>query len=272
MRGNLNAACILGVEVFQLHREKRRLEFVKARVHPLLLRDIALLGSPAIFAQSAHVLKQPVVVGDDRAAITQRAKIFCRVERKAAQGAPPAHRPPMIVRAVRLGAILNHGNAGVLGNRLQNVKIGRMAVKVHGDDGPRLVRIGLGDGEGVDGVGGGVDIDEHRRCAREHNRGHGGHGGVRHGNHLVTGANVQRAQRQQQRISSRVDAHAPIGVQIGGESILEVEHFITQNVPAALHHAQGGLVQRFLVGEIRCAQVIEWNWLHRSVHYFARFA
>ncbi len=81
-------------------------------------------------------------------------------------------------RAVRLGAILDDARAVPAGESEDRVEIGRLAVKMHRDDGgdaPGRGRKSARERGGIERHGAGLDIDEERPRARKLDRRHRRH-------------------------------------------------------------------------------------------------
>ena len=117
---------VICIEIGKLLPEESRLQFIQAGIHAGESTDMAFF--PAILAQQAEPFGQSGVVGDDYAAITQRAEVLGRVETETAQVAPGTHAPALVERPVSLGAVLDHTQVVVAGDGRDGTKAGRVAV------------------------------------------------------------------------------------------------------------------------------------------------
>ena len=104
----------------------------------------------------------------------------------------------------------------------------------------------------------GVDIDEHRRRAGRDDGGDGGERRVRDGDHFVARPDVQRLQRQHQRISAAADADGVRSAAISRKLTLESGDLLAKHVDAAVKDARQRGVDRRPMGarlrERRCAR------------------
>ncbi len=135
-----------------------------------------------------------------RCATQQHAALPCREDLRRLKteraevpdGASPAAAP---LGAVRVCAILDHDQAVPFGDLHNGVHVGHLCAQVDWDDGPRFRSYRRFGRLGVDAVGLGVNVHDHRH-------GPGRHGGRRRGlegvgwhDHLVAPADVRGAQR-----------------------------------------------------------------------------
>ena len=98
-----------------------------------------------------------------------------------------------------LRAILDHLEAVPSSQIDDRVEVGRRAVQMHRNDGFSARRDCAFDPLWIDCVRDGIDIDQHRRRARQFDGGDGGDGRVRHGDDLVALAEAAGADGNVQR-------------------------------------------------------------------------
>ncbi len=121
-----------------------------ARAHPLVSIDTQPVGQHVVVRGDEPALRGGHVLGGVQA------------ERPVAE--TPRHPAPE-GRAVRLAGILDHRQAVPVADRPDHVHVGDQAKQVDRADGTGPRRDRLLDSLGVDQVGVGLDIDEHRRRA-----------------------------------------------------------------------------------------------------------
>ncbi len=120
------------------------------------------------------------------------------------------------------------------------------------------------------GVGGRIDIDQHRRGPGQADGRHRGHRRVRHRDDLVARPDVAGAQRQEDGVGPRVDADAAGHAVVGGEFLLKRRDLAAEDVPAAGQHALDRSVdlrlQRLGLG----FQILQWDWCGHRLSDFRR--
>ena len=170
----------------------------------------------AVGAENPQFLGHRVVAGGDQSAVARRTQVFRREETKttvAADGAGPA---ALVLRADRLGGVLDDRYPTPVGDGHDRVHLRALAVKMDRQDG-----LGVGsdsglDFGGVDVVGLRVDIDEDRLGTEPGDPAGGGEERVGGGDHFVAGADPLGHQADQQGVAAggnadRVRAAAILG-------------------------------------------------------------
>ena len=89
--------------------------------------------------QEPDPIGQDGVVGHDHATVAEAAEVLGRVEAQDSPGGRSTRRAPLVLRTDRLRRVLDHDEAGLLGDRHDRVHVGDLAVEVHGDDGAGLL-------------------------------------------------------------------------------------------------------------------------------------
>ena len=154
-----------------------------------------------------------------------------------------------------LAGVLDHDQAVSPGDRDDRVHVGRLPVEVNRHDrlGARPDRVL--DESGIDIEGCRIGIDEHRRSAGGADRQCGGDEGIGRGDHLVTGPDLERTERQLERGEAGVHADGGRGSAVLGELLLEGRDVPAQD-PVVTGEAAGNrlvhvvLDRRRLGGEV----------------------
>lgn len=130
-------------------------------------------------AQRPDAGRQPVVVGEHRAAVAVTAQYLGGKERRAPD---LPDRTRITARAVghaaygsqRLGVVLDHLQAVLLRNGRERSHIARLPEQMDGDDDTGTLRHQPGDARRVDIESAGIDVGEDRNAAQQQHRfGHG---------------------------------------------------------------------------------------------------
>jgi len=267
-RCNRAAAIGPGIEMRQLGPQDGSLDRVEARIHALHL--VHVFHPAAIVAQHADAVGQIGAVRGDRTAIAQGAQVLAGIEAPAHHIAMRADAAPLVARAMGLGGILDHRKAVLTRQRKDRVKVGRLAVEVNRQD--RLCRRsnGGGDAGGIDVVGGGVGFHRDGPRADSRDRQPGGDIGVRRHDHLVPRPDVERPEREDQRIKAVGDPHRMIGAAPGRPVGLERVHLGSEDVPARVEDTVDGRVDLGLEFAVGGAEVEEGNVHARRLSSSAR--
>ena len=109
-----------------------RLQLVESRVDARLLMVIAI--RLAAVSQPADALREPAIVGDDRAAIAKRAEILGGIEAECSSHPDRADGPAAGGRQMRLAAVLDDGEVVARGDALDRGHVGGLAVQVDRQD------------------------------------------------------------------------------------------------------------------------------------------
>ena len=122
---------------------------------------------------------------------------------------------------MRLRAILDHPELVLARDRHDRVHVRRLAVQMHRDDADRARRDRGFDRRRIDREGGAVGVAKHDAGAGMGNHRRRGDPGMRRGDDLVAGLNLQRGHREIQRIGAVGAGHAVLDLGHGGEFPLE---------------------------------------------------
>ena len=216
--------------MLELDSQHRRLQRVESAVDALLEVDILLRR--AVIAQRGDALGQCGVMGGDGTGIAECAEVFAGVKAPGHDVAAVADAPRAPGRAVGLCGIFHQAQTVSVADRAQRVEVGRAAVQVHRHHRPSARRDGRLHKPSVDAMGRRIGLHRHRRGADLADRQPTGDVGVGRHDHLVARTDVQRAQRQHQRIQPVAQADAVRGTDRGGEIVLESLDLRPQDVPA----------------------------------------
>jgi hypothetical protein len=238
----------------QLDPENRRLNLIQTAVDPLDLGQAASIET--VKTKASHARGQLRIVGDAEAPVAKRAEVLGRIEGEAPDRAERAHVTPGDARAMGLGAVLDDRQPVASGDRLNRLDVGGTAVQVHRQDRSRARAETGFDLGGVDQHGAMVDIDQSRSGAHFPDRADGCRGRVGDRNHFVARTDVQRAERNHNRIGPRSDADGRLGPDVGGELLLER---LPLRAEDQLARRQNALDRRFHVVADRlvAAEIIE---------------
>jgi hypothetical protein len=175
----------------------------------------------AVHAQHPELLRLGLVVRHHHPTVAVRAEVLGGVKAEAAQPPQAAHRPAVIGRADRLGAIFHNLNAARFGQRQQFPERCRLSKQMNGDDRsgagrdlPRHVRR-------IEIEGARVDVGEHQRRAHLMNGLRRRDVGEWRGDDLIARAEVEGAQRQGQGVRAGVDADPEAGAGERGNLFFE---------------------------------------------------
>ena len=143
---------------------------------------------------------------------------------------------------MRLRAVLDHLDV-VAARDLQNrPQVGRLAIHMDGNDGPRPRGDGTLEERRIERVELRIDVHQDGRGARQLNGGHGRDGGVRHGDDFVAGTDAARRERDMERFGPASDADPMIDTDEARELPFERGGFASEDVPAVRQHlADGGV-------------------------------
>ena len=208
----------------QLRQQHRRLQAVEAGVGADFV-VVVLLGA-AVEAQLAQALGDRAVRRHHHAAVAPSTEVLAREEREARDPAQLARHAPRAAdpaaRADGLGRVLDDPQAVTARRGRQPLQLGHLSVQVHGDERPRPRRHHRLDRGRRDVERVGVDVREHGHAARVVNRARRGEEGERGSDHLVAGLELQRPERQEQRVGPARARNPVRGVRQAGHCRLEL--------------------------------------------------
>ena len=243
------------IEMAQLDVEHRGLQLVDAEV--TADEGMEVLGLAAVHAQHFHVLGQAGIVGDTHAGIAEGTEVLGRKERQAPHIAEAAGaRPGCIGCTDRLGRVLDDLQLVATRERHQRRHVGHLAVEMHRhqrphsaagaavDELPSALQAVLGqelrDCVGREVESRRIDVEEQRPRAGAYDRARGGEEAEGAGDDLVTGADLECHQRQQQRIRARGNADPVAALTVGADGGLEFPDRAAQDEMLARAHLGDG--------------------------------
>ena len=152
-------------------------------------------------AEASHAGGQGRVAGDGQPRIPISPEVLGRVEAEAAHHAQAAGPLVLVLRAERLGGVLDHAHVMAGCDVEHSVEVARDVLEVHRDDRGRPVghmggEVGAIESERV------VDLREHRHGPGRDDRVHGRDERERGDDDLVAASHPQRRERAPQRGSS----------------------------------------------------------------------
>src|ERR1039457_5077752 len=107
------------VQTGELYPQKGCLELIQTRIVSFYL--VMVLDLRSIVSEHANPCSDIVVIGDNRAAISDCAKVLARGETKAGRRSQWTCTSPLITCAVGLGSILDHAQAVCAGQIIDRV-------------------------------------------------------------------------------------------------------------------------------------------------------
>ena len=220
----------------ELHSKDGSLELVQARVQPRLAeRECPAL---AVAPEPAEPRGERTVTGRHHASIPVGAEVLRRVEAEAREAPERTGAATAVARAVCLGGILDHRNAGC--EAADRRHVGALPVEMHRDHRARPPAERPLERGGRQGVGRGLDVGEDG--ARPHRGdGHRGRRGAeRRHHHLVPRPHVERPQRQLERGGGRARADHVPDPEVAGELRFEARDLLVEDVATTLEDAAHG--------------------------------
>ncbi len=214
------------------------------RVHAEIAADVVMVvfRLAAVHTQHACVFSQVVVIRHQHAAVSEAAEVLAREE---AVGAEVAHRAAVtafIPRADRLRCVLDHLEALLLRQREDGVHVRALAEQMHRHDDLRFGSDLFPCVVDVHVEADRADIGEDRHGAETRNRARRGEKGERRAQHLVTRLDVQRHERQQQRIRAGGNRQCMLHTDHFGDFLFKRLHLRPHDEPPMFQHlCEGGL-------------------------------
>ena len=202
--GVARARAVVFRQVRQLEVQERRLQ----RVHAEIGADLAVIifRLHAVDAQDARTFGQGVVLRGDEAGVAHAAEVLGREEARGAEVAGGHRGAALPAGAHGLGGVLDHAELVGGSEGPERVEVERLAEEVdrHDRAGTRADLPGGVSEIDVEVVR--VDVDPDRRRAEAGDRACGGEEGEGRDQDLVAFADIERHQREQERVGAGRDA------------------------------------------------------------------
>jgi len=180
---------------------------------------------------------QPLVVGEQGAALTVAAQGLGREEAAAADAAEAAGTPLVMGGAEALGAVFDHRQAVSLGDGVDGGHVSALAVEADRHDGLDVGADSLFQQGGVEVEGARIDVHIDRSCPHQGDYLAGGDEGEGGGNDLVSRPDVQGHQGDHDGVGAAADAHAVAGAHIVGQPLLQLLYLRPQYIAAVVQHS-----------------------------------
>ncbi len=191
----------------------------------------------AVYADFRAGLRDGGIVGEDRTAVAVAAQWLARKETGAADTRQVSTAPAPVAGTKALRRVLDHRNVPMRrGNGVDFIHVGALAIEADRHDGARAGRNRRRQLADIHVAGVGFDIDKHRLGADQCNDFGSGHERERRRDHLIARSDIQRHQRDQQRLRAAGHADAVRGADEARELLLQLRDFRTQDVLAVIQH------------------------------------
>lgn len=197
----------------------------------------------AVGAQHPREVGHLVVVGDEQAAVTERAEVLAGEEGVRADVTDGAGLLAFVAGAEGLGAVFDDQQVVFLGDGHDFVHGAGVAVQVDGHDGAGAGRDLFADAFRVDVVRVWVDVREDGCGADGADAFGGGEEGEGCGDDLVAGADVQGSQADDQGVGAAVHADGVFHAEVIGDFLFEREDVWPHDELPGTHDALHGGVQ-----------------------------
>ncbi len=204
------------------------------------------------------------ILRDHRAAVAETAEVLGREEAEHGGGAVIANALPLVPRALRLRAVLDHDQLVLPGNLQDRVEVGRLAVQMHRDDGLRARRHLLRDFRRIEIEEALLEIAENYLRAGQADGFRRGNGRVDRRDDLIARADAETLQGGKQTACGAGHAADLRHALPRRHLLLERLDVFAADVVAAVDDPAGGLVQRCLDGLMLSAQ-IEKRYFHANL-------
>ena len=215
-------------------------------------------------------LRQAVVAGDDHPAVADAAEVLRGKEGQAPhrrQGAGEAavleHRPQ------RLSGILDDGNPDPAGQCEDARHVAALAVEMDRHDGLHAALHAGGETgphalerRRAQVVTGGIDVHEDRHRVQPRDDPRGGEEGVRRGEDVIAGADLERHERGEERVGARRHPDPVPRADVVRHGLLEDRYLRAHDELLGLEHAVDGLADLVLDRRVLGLE-IEQRDLHR---------
>src|SRR5579872_2828789 len=194
----------------------------------------ALLG--AVVAQLANGAIDLGIVGDDCAAVAERAEIFLDDETDSRGVAEFSDAEPIAAGTDGLGIVLNDLEVVLVGNLADRFHVGALTIKMNWNEQLRARCNRCFNFARINAIGAWIGIDEYGGRAGNPDRFGGGEESVGRGDALVSRADAERLEGEPQGVGSVANPNRVSGPMKGGEFLLEAFQHRAHDVLAALQH------------------------------------
>ena len=152
--------------------------------------------------EELELRSEVVARGRHEAAVADATEILRRIEAEAADVAEAAGAASVPGGEDRLGGVLDHRDAGAVGDRHERIDVGGAAEEMNGDDRLRApadlpLHVGRADEVGV-----GIDVGEDRHGAETRHGAGRREEGVARQDHLIAGLDVEGHQGEEEAVGA----------------------------------------------------------------------
>mmetsp|Transcript_20919 Transcript_20919/g.80520 ORF Transcript_20919/g.80520 Transcript_20919/m.80520 type:complete len:416 (-) Transcript_20919:3495-4742(-) len=251
------AAADLPIKTVELAEHDGTLQRVHAAADAQAGVQIAL--ALPMHADLTAGLGERVVAREDRAAVAVAAQRLAGEETGAAQGGGVAALAAPVGRTEALGGVFDDREPVALGDRVDGVHVGQLAIQAHRHDGLGARRDRCFNEVGVDIGRVSLDVDEHRHATGQHDHLGRGRERERAGDDFIAGLQVQRHQRDEQSLGAAGDTDAMLGAGVGGQSRLHLLDLGAEDVLAVIQHPLDTGVDVVAQGRVLALEVDEFH-------------
>ena len=202
---------------------------------------VEVLRRRAVRAQQAHARGERGVVRRDEPGVAERAEVLRREEAERGERAQPADGTERGARADRLRGVLDEAQPVRGGERLQRRHRARLTEEVHREDQLRLRGDRPLDLRDVEVERRRVDVDEDGHGAEARDAACRREEAERRGDDLVAGPEIERHQRDEERVGAARDADRVLDAEVRGDGALEgLDLRAEDEVPVRRDALEGG--------------------------------
>ena len=252
----------------QLDVQQSGLERIHAEVGADLAMEIFRLH--AVHAEHAGALGERIVLRRDQAGITHAAEVLGREEARGAEITGRHRAASLPAGAHRLGGVLNHAELMGRGERLERIEIERLAKEVHRHDRAGTRADLPGGVREVDVEGVRVDVDPDR------GRAEAGHGTCRskegegRQEDLVPFADIERHEREQERVGTGGDPEGMLHAEERGAVLLKGLEARAHDEHVRAEDIAEGALKLGLEGAVLRAEIKERDVRHGAKEFSHR--
>ncbi len=250
------------VQMFQLHGQDLPLQ----ALHPVVEPDLGVM-----MPRCLGVVTEPPdpggdlgVVGDYRTGLPSGTEILTGIEGETCHVAEAADSPAAQPGAVCLGGVVDHRQVVPVGEILEQIQPGGVAVEIHRQQCPGRGRDHRLRRFRVEVAGSRVDVGEHRPGSAVRDRPGRRYPAQGRRHHLVTFADSRRQQSEVKGRGAGVDTDAMVALRVGGEAPLEILDVLAQDEGSLVDHLGDGSVDVGADGRILRSEIDEGDSHHPS--------